>query len=42
MILAIKTGFKKGVDTTIKVGKILIPVYFIVTFISCERSTFES
>lgn len=33
MILAIKTGFKKGVDTTIKVGKILIPVYFIVTFI---------
>ncbi|CDF58373.1 nucleoside recognition domain-containing protein [Thermobrachium celere] len=37
MIEAVKTGgirgVKKGLETTIKIGKILVPVYFIVTFI---------
>lgn len=37
MIEAIKAGTimgaKKGLETTLKIGKILVPIYFIVTFI---------
>ncbi|MBZ4663200.1 MAG: nucleoside recognition protein [Caloramator sp.] len=37
MIEAIKAGTvrgaKKGIETTFKIGKILVPIYFIVTFI---------
>lgn len=30
----IKTGFKKGIETTWMLSKILIPVYFFVTFLN--------
>lgn len=32
-INTLKRGLKKGLDTTVTVGKILVPVYFIVTIL---------
>ncbi|KAB3526344.1 nucleoside recognition domain-containing protein [Alkaliphilus serpentinus] len=33
LINSIKTGFKKGLETTWMLGKIIIPVYFIITIL---------
>ncbi|MBP2026240.1 hypothetical protein J2Z35_000029 [Acetoanaerobium pronyense] len=31
---SVKEGAKKGLDTTLMLGKIIIPVYFFITFLS--------
>lgn len=33
LVNSIKTGFKKGLDTTWLLAKIIIPVYFTITFL---------
>ncbi|BEP28314.1 nucleoside recognition domain-containing protein [Helicovermis profundi] len=31
--LSVKNGIKKGIETTIMLAKVLVPVYFVVTFL---------
>ncbi|RQD69105.1 MAG: nucleoside recognition protein [Tindallia sp. MSAO_Bac2] len=33
LLQSIKQGFRNGIDTTIMLGKIIVPVYFVVTFL---------